>query len=442
MTQERAWYRKYRPRTFEDYEGDFINSAVKRISDPVRRPQVVLLHGVHGCGKTTAARLLSGYYLCESLTPAGHPCGNCSGCMQLQDLIERGEDDGSSESIQEINGSEHNGVEAIKRIMNESMLTLPAFSKYKVFIFDECHRITHEAQNALLKVLEDVPEHLIVIFATTEYDKMLPTILSRCQLVVEVRKQTLQGMTRILKNIAKQEGLTIDENALKLIAKKSKRIPRNSINLLEDVAVTYDNKVTTANVLEKIGEADTQIYQRFMEIALNKAGEKPQDRLTGILTLVHELAEGDIDHKTFLTGLSRFVMEGIYIRMGIGEGEMDKASLDARKVLFEHYKIDEFHLLLNLVNEAVHRSTIDAQSSELALTLLALNIGGIKEKADIPTAETIKADVEVENTMGSKKYVERDREIRYEEKESKTKGSVELDDFLAQLGAVQYNTTK
>src|SRR5690606_18938843 len=105
-------------------------------------------------------------------------------------------------------------------------LTLPSFSKYKIFILDECHRITPEAQNALLKVLEDVPEHLVVIFATTEHDKMLPTILSRCQMVIEVKKQSVQGMMNILRKISEKEGLTVSVEALKLIARKGKRIPR------------------------------------------------------------------------------------------------------------------------------------------------------------------------------------------------------------------------
>lgn len=435
MTQEVSLYRKYRPRTFEDYEGDFIKSAVKRISDPVRRPQVMLIHGGYGCGKTTAARLLAGFYLCENLTDEGKPCGKCNGCMRLQDLIERGEDDGSSESIQEINGSEVNRIEDIRRIMNESMLTLPAFSKYKVFIFDECHRITPEAQNALLKVLEDIPAHLVVIFATTEYDKMLPTILSRCQLVVEVRKQTLQGMTHILMNIAQQEGFTVSKKALELIAKKGRRIPRDCINLLEDVASTYDNQITPENVLACVGEVDVEVYSKFIIAA--------HEGLQDILTFVHEFSEGDIDYRNFLSGLSRFILEAVYIRMGIGMDEFDTNAVKARKDLFKLYRIDEFHVLLKLVSEAIHRSSIEAHSADLALTVLALNIGEIY--ADIKkeiSGDNVKAQAKIENSTGAQKFVERDTEKRFEDRAPKPSNNTSLDDFMASLGAVRYGDSK
>ena len=429
MAQEISWYRKYRPKTFADYEGDFVKAAVQRMSDPARRPQVILLHGVYGCGKTTAARLLAGFYLCESLTPHGTPCGKCAGCQQLLDLIERGEDDVSSESIQEINGSEANRIEDIRRIMHDSMLTLPSFSKYKIFIFDECHRITPEAQNALLKVLEDVPEHLVVIFATTEHDKMLPTILSRCQMVIEVKKQSVQGMVNILRKISKKEGLTVSAEALKLIARKGKRIPRDCINLLEDVAMTCDRRVTAETVLERLGEVDSEVYSKFIKAA--------HSGLPDILSFVHEFNEGDITYKSFLSGLSRYIIEAAYMRMGIGLDEFDDNAIEARKALFARYKVDEFHVLMKLVSEAIHRSSIEAHSPELAMTLLALNIGGIADLKKNTLAENVQAQAKLETSQGAQKFVERDTEKRIEEGAPKRGGDVSIDDFMARLGAVR-----
>jgi len=430
MAQQLSWYRKHRPRTFAEYRGDFVKAAVKRFSDPDKRPQVTLLHGVYGCGKTTAARLFAGYYMCESLTDEGIPCGKCVGCRQLLDLIETGEDDAASESVQEINGSVVNRVEDIRRIMNESMLTLPTFSKYKVFIIDECHRITPEAQNALLKILEDIPEYLVIIFATTEPDKLLPTIRSRCQLEIEVRKQTIQSMTEMLMSIAKKEGLSVGVAAVKLIAKKGGRIPRDCINLLEDIAATYDGRITVENVLERTGEVDTAVYFRFMKAAHNG--------LLSILTFMSEFTQGDLSYPKFLSGLSRFVLDAVYVRMGIHLDEFDADYLKTVKALFVRYKVDEFHVLLKLVDEAARRAAIETGSVDLALSVLALNIGDITNVQESVSGDFVKSQAEKETSEGARKYVERDTAQRFEEKAPKDTNT-SLEDFMAKLGAVRYD---
>ncbi|GHU92662.1 hypothetical protein FACS1894208_00210 [Clostridia bacterium] len=393
-----SWYKKYRPRTFAEYAGSFADVAVKRFSDTEQRPQVTLLHGVYGCGKTTAARLLAGYYLCESLDEEGQPCGKCSGCRQLADLIADGEDDSASESVQEINASGVNRVEDIRRLINDSMLTLPTMSKYKVFIFDECHRITPEAQNALLKILEDIPAHLAVIFATTEPDKLLPAVVSRCQLTVEVRRQTLDSMTEILINIARKEGLSVEKKALQIIAKKGGRIPRDCINLLEDISAAYDQRVTAQNVLERTGETDTALYFEFFKAA--------HSGLTGILTFLSNFSQGDVTYQKFLSGLSRFVLDGVYIRMGIGEDSYDKSYLKTVKKLLADYKADEFHKLLRLIDEAARRTPASIGSTDLALSVLALNIRDIEMEGKAADVVTDATD-EVSSTQASTPPVKR-----------------------------------
>lgn len=427
MALQVSWYRKYRPKTFTEYAGGFADGALKRFLTPDKRPQIILLHGHYGCGKTTAARLLAGYYLCTSLTDEGTPCGKCAGCRQLLDLIETGEDDASSESIQELNGSVVNGVDDMRRIMQTSMLTLPSFSKYKVFIIDECHRITPEAQNALLKILEDVPPYLVIIFATTLRDKLLPTVISRCQLTIEVRKQTVASMVDILDNIAKKEGLSFGTEALKLIAKKGDRIPRDCINLLEDIATMYDGQVTVSNVLARTGEVDTAVYFRFIQAA--------HEDLVHVLTFISEFSAGDISYTQFLSGLSRFVLDAVYARLHINTVDMDKDYLKTLTELFKMYKVTEFHVLLRLVDEASRRAVTG--STDLALSVLALNIGGItKVQAEI-SGDNVKSQATIENSIGAKKYVERDTSQRLADNAPKGQ-TVDLDDFMAGLGAIRY----
>lgn len=430
MAQNFSWFRKHRPRSFAEYTGDFIKAAVKRMSDPATRPQVILIHGGYGCGKTTASRIFAGFYLCEDLTPEGMPCGKCAGCKQVLELIEKGEDDATSESIQEINGSVMNRVDDIRRLINESMLTLPTFSKYKVFIIDECHRITPDAQNALLKILEDIPEHLVVIFATTEVEKILPTIRSRCTLTIEVRKPTVQGMVEILTKIAKKEGLTFGSKALKLIATKGGRVPRDCISLLEDVAITYDGHITIENVLARTGEVNTEVYARFIGAA--------HKGLLQILRFISEFNDGDLSYQKFISGLSRFVLDAVYVRMGMKLEDFDSAYLKTLKDLFSMYKADEFHVLLKLIDEASRRSVFDAGSTDLALSVLALNIGDITKVEAGVSGTVVKSQAELENSEGAKKYVERDTAQRLDEKAAKAP-STQLEEFLMSLGAVVYD---
>jgi DNA polymerase-3 subunit gamma/tau len=425
--QNVSWYRKYRPKTFVEYEGDFVQNAVRRFSNIALRPQIVLIHGNYGCGKTTAARLLAGFYLCDDLNEDGIPCGECGGCGQLLDLIEHGEDDAASETVIEINGSTVNRVEDIRRLMNDSMLTLPAFSKFKVFIFDECHRITPEAQNAMLKILEDVPPHLVVIFATTEPEKMLPTITSRCQLVIEVRRQSVAGMTSILEKIAQKEGLSYTVNALKIIANKRGRVPRDCINLLESVAAAYGMVVNEKNVMEYTGDVDVEIYLRFIQ-----ASHKD---LAHVLRFVHEFAQSDIDYRKFVNGLSQFVMNGIYVRMGIGVKDHDKNFADALDELFVLYKPREYNVLLELIDDALKRSNVDTGSMELALTTLGQRIGKIFISMN---PEKVAADSKAETEAGVAEYVKKEaaheKKVAQQKMNANADAGTDLNALLAKIG--------
>jgi DNA polymerase-3 subunit gamma/tau len=427
MAQTQSWYKKYRPRVFAEYAGGFADAALKRFSDTDRLPQVTLLHGVYGCGKTTAARLLAGYYLCENPNESGQPCGICPGCLQVCDLIVDGEDDAASESVVEINAASINRVEDIRKLISESMLTLPVISRYKVFILDECHRITPEAQNALLKVLEDVPSHLAIIFATTEPEKLLPTLVSRCQVTIEVRRQTQQSMADILLRVARGEGLAVERRALQIIAKKGGRIPRDCINLMEAAAAAYDKQITAKNVLEYTGEADTSQYFGFIEAS--------RKGLTDILTFIGEFSQGDVSYHKFLSGLARFVLDAVYVRMGISIEDFDAGYLKAVKRLFASYKVNEFHKLLRLVDDAARRTPAEIGTAELALSVLALSIGDITAVSDGISAETVKALAAQESGEGARKFVERETELLIPRTQDEMVG---LDEFLSSIGAVAY----
>ena len=224
---EKSWYTKYRPKTIEEYSGPRIRDIVsKRFTKRENMPHVMMVHGNRGCGKTTFARLISKYYLCSNLTEDG-PCEECEMCKSINEILIGGE---SSQvecpGVTELDATIMNGKEAIQNVLDDALQS-PIYSDFKVLIVDECHMISQAGQNSMLKIIEDIPPHLIVIFATTNPEKVLQTIKSRCQLTLEVRKQSVKDMSNRLMYISEQEGLEVSKEALDIISRKGNRVPRD-----------------------------------------------------------------------------------------------------------------------------------------------------------------------------------------------------------------------
>ncbi|MEM4385398.1 MAG: AAA family ATPase [Candidatus Anstonellales archaeon] len=362
-----AWYRKYRPLKIEDYMGDNIKHIVNnRFTVPENRPNVILLYGNKGCGKTTFARIISKYYLCENQVD-GRPCESCDVCNMINEVFISGETGVECPGIQEIDATKTNGKDDIQNIIDEAIIA-PIYTKYKILIFDECHMITPQAQNSLLKIIEDVPKHLVVIFCTTEPEKVLPTIHSRCQVKLEVRKKNVDELANRLMYIAKCEGLECSLEALKLIAKKADRTPRDAINLLEDIAKSY-GKVTIDTVREHIGENSLEQYIKFIEVA--KGGE-----VSEIVSMIYEIKR-DIHYKTFINRLTRFVIDSVYIKMGIGIEDYTVDYLKVVKRLFDVYTSGDINEILFILEEAYRNISDDDTRNELVLINTALRIGNI-----------------------------------------------------------------
>ena len=224
----KSWYTKYRPVTMQEYAGSRINSIIKRRfnGDVDEYPHTILIEGTRGCGKTTLARILPKYYMCESPNEDGTPCEKCESCRQINEVLIAGESATVEVmGVTEVDVTTANGKEELQRVMEEAMIA-PTWTKKKFILFDEIHIASQAAQTSLLKLIEDIPEHLIVVFATTNPEKVLDTIISRCQLRIEVKKQTIDDMTNRLEVISRREGLKFSRNALALIAKKGDRVPR------------------------------------------------------------------------------------------------------------------------------------------------------------------------------------------------------------------------
>lgn len=389
---EKSWYTKYRPSTIQDYCGDSIRELIsKRFSKRENMPHVIMAYGNRGCGKTTLARILSKYYLCENLTENG-PCEECEMCRSVNEILIGGE---SSQvecpGVTELDATIMNGKEAIQEVLDDALQS-PIYSEFKVLIVDECHMISNAGQNSMLKIIEDIPPHLIVIFATTNPEKVLQTIKSRCQLSIEVKKQSIDTMTNRLMQISEYEGLTVSKEALNAIVRNGNRVPRECINLLETIAKTYDREVTIDNVRDYLGEVSSSLYMDYFKAA--------NSSLSDTLIFIRKLRDSNTDSKKFALGLMGFILDSMYIKHGISLDEYPTDYVKAVKSLFDTYESSDFDMLLQSLEYLSKNLTSEDQSrNEVLLTITALRISKIDLLAKGLVNEQVNAISENRNSL-------------------------------------------
>lgn len=381
-SEEKQWYTKYRPKTIEEYHGEKIKNIVKRrFSSEEKRPNVVLAYGTSGCGKTTILRILAKYYMCLEPNEDGTPCEKCEMCQMINDRLINKEDGVECDGVMELDATKASKAD-MEDILEEAVIA-PMFTKKKVLILDECHKLTDSTQSLLLKLLEDIPKHLVVMMATTNEEKMLDTILNRCQVKMEVHKQSVHEMAEVMLDIAKKENLTVSMNALELIARTENRVPRQCINTLEDVAKSFDGNVTVDNVTELCSVVKSELYLDFYKAA-NRG-------LEDILMFNMKLKSMDISIPKFVSGLMKFTMEAIYIKHGIALEEYTKSYVSDIKGIFKIYKSGDFDMLLQILEYAAKMLTNDENRNEVLLTTTAMRISKIDLLANGLTNERARA---------------------------------------------------
>jgi len=368
---EKSWYTKYRPSTMEDYCGDSIKDTVnKRFRRREDMPHVIMVDGPRGTGKTTFSRIISKYFLCQNFSEDG-PCGECEMCQQIDEILISGETTQvECPGVTELDATIMNGKEAIQEVLEDAKQE-PIYTDIKVLIVDECHMISSAGQNSMLKIIEDIPKHLVVIFATTNPEKVLQTIKSRCQLTLHTQKQTIESMTHRLEQICKLEGLVYSEEALRLISKNGNRVPRECINLLETISKTYNREVTVDNIVNYIGDESNDLYIDYFNAA-NKS-------LCDILVYVRALRDKDgMDIGKFAENLSKFVLDSMYIKHGIALEEYPPEYIKAVKQLFDTYTSSDFDVLLQCMEYLNHNLTAENQErNETLLVITAMRISKI-----------------------------------------------------------------
>jgi len=252
--------RKWRPLTFASVIGqEHITNTLKNAVIHNRLHHAFLFCGPRGVGKTTTARILARAVNCINLTSEGEPCNERENC--------KGVIDGRSFDVIEIDGASNTGVDDVRQL-RENAKYPPTLGKYKMYIIDEVHMLSTNAFNALLKILEEPPPHLMFVFATTETSKVLPTIISRCQRY-DFRRMELKNIINQIKNIATKEGITIDDQSLLEIAKKADGSMRDSQSIFDQVVAFCGDNIDYKNLSDALHLIDEDFFFRISDCIAN-----------------------------------------------------------------------------------------------------------------------------------------------------------------------------
>lgn len=365
--------RKYRPSTFEEVIGqEHITQTISKSIVQGKIAHAYLFSGAHGVGKTSLARIIAKALNCEQ-GPTDKPCGVCSACVQMAE--------GNALDIIEIDGASNRGIDNIRSIIESSRIS-PVSGKYKIYIIDEVHQITVDAFNALLKTLEEPPSHVVFILATTEAEKVLSTIKSRCQQYT-FRNLSIDDIENILKHILSKENIEYHDDAVFLIAKNARGSVRDAETILEKmIAYTSDKAlITKDDVTNVIGGNHFNFIKDLFGIMLES------DKKAYFIFIEKLFAEA-IDPKTFLINLIEYMRVVLMMKVGIEDTKILEISESDRQELLPfvtHYSPKELDRILEYILNVEEKVRYAAQPRiifQMRLIFL-LDISNMAKAVDI-----------------------------------------------------------
>ena len=374
--------RKYRPQTFDTVIGQsHITTTLKNAIKNNQLAHAFLFCGPRGVGKTTCARILAKTINCEHKTPAGEACNTCNSCISFNE--------GTSLNIHELDAASNNSVDDIRTLVDQVRFA-PQAGKYKVYIIDEVHMLSSSAFNAFLKTLEEPPPYAIFILATTEKHKILPTILSRCQ-IFDFKRITLNDTVHHLEEICSKEKIQVDKASLQLIAQKSEGCLRDALSILDKIVSFTNGGVTYQNTLEHLNILDADYYFKLIECM-------HQQDLAAAMLVYDDINRKGFEGDLVLNGFAEFIRNLLVCKddkcadlLDVVEGFRDKYVTTAKKIS-SGWLISA----LNILNEAEINYKA-ARNKRLHVELALIKLSYLNQAIEIAGADV---------TTGKKKLVE------------------------------------
>lgn len=374
--------RKYRPQTFDTVIGQaHITTTLKNAIKQSQLAHAFLFCGPRGVGKTTCARILAKTINCENQTPEGEACNTCPSCVSFNQ--------GTSLNIHELDAASNNSVDDIRTLVDQVRFA-PQAGKYKVYIVDEVHMLSASAFNAFLKTLEEPPSYAIFILATTEKHKILPTILSRCQ-IFDFKRITTNDTVEHLEEICVKENVKAEKAALQTIAQKSEGCMRDALSIMDKIVSFSNGELTYTSTLQHLNILDEDYYFKMIDFMLNQ-------NLSDALLLFDEINQKGFEGDSFINGMAEFFRNLLVSKDPKAISLLDVVESFKAKYKDVAYAVPITLLLgaLNILNEAEigYRS---AKNKRLHVELAIIKLCYLKQALEI---------TETGNTVTKKKIVD------------------------------------
>ena len=308
--------RKYRPANFSSVVGQqALAGTLKNAIATGRLAHAYLFCGSRGVGKTSCARIFAKTINCTSRTADGEACDACDSCRQFNE--------GRSMNIVELDAASHNGTDDIRQLI-EQVMTPPAVGRYRVFIIDEVHMLTAQAFNAFLKTLEEPPAYVVFILATTEKHKIIPTILSRCQ-IYDFNRISVPDMVAHMQHVAQNEGIEAEAEALNVIARKADGAMRDALSIFDQVAASGGGKITYKDTIANLNVLDSAYYNRLLDAFVAQ-------NVTEALLIYRDIRNRGFDSQFFINGLGGYLRD-LAMAQNPQSAQLIEATDDVREAL-------------------------------------------------------------------------------------------------------------
>lgn len=385
MYENLSFARKYRPNTLSNYIGN--EKAKETLIEYLKngRPQSFLFDGHSGCGKTTLARIVAKEYLCEDRDEDTGACNECMTCQLMNEYIATGNTE-QLPDVYEIDATDKSGKKDIDSML-AGMDYPPMAGDWKVYIIDEVHKLSEGAMNRLLKSLEEPPEGVVMIFCTTEPDKLLETVKNRCQVKLTIKKPRTPDIIGLLKRVCNAEDKEYTVSGLRMIAVRAENVIRDSLNFLQQVCSTRGN-ATEESVSQEFQEVADSLIMDFYKAYLEK------DYLEYINILYKIKTEFGFGQ--FLTSLTNFTTRGIYVLNSVNVEGLSKEELESYLKLFKMFTPKDISYVLS----SLKRMRLgDIEANFMSFIYCERDERGEKEETSVSVpSSTVNSEVVMRNS--------------------------------------------